>query len=275
MYRCRYIELEGMAMREGRERKCLIAILAATAVAMALVTPADAIRILAGNLVLDVGGGFAPRALPSDRDAPIVAWGHEKLWTEDGSVPPPLEHLRFEFDRHGHVETRGLAVCLRRKVLATTAKQARRACPGAIVGTGLAEVVVAFSEQAPIVTRTKTTFFNAPPIHGDPAIIVHAFLDVPSPLAYVDTFRIEEIDKGVFGYRVEADTARIAGGYGSVVFFNFKLGRSWTYRGRRLSYINARCAPGHHALLVRAFSEYADGTVLNGSFVGRCQPRRD
>ncbi len=262
-------------MRARGVRKGPIALLTTVAVAVALAVPADATRIQAGNLVLDLGVGFAPTALPSDHDAPIVSWGHERLRAQDGSVPPALEHLRFEFDRHGHVETRGLAVCPLQQLLATTAERARHACSGAIVGTGFAEVVIAFPEQAPITTRTKTTFFNAPPIHGDPAISVHAHLDVPSPVTYVDTFRIKRIDRGVFGYMIEADTAKIAGGYGSVTFFNFKVGRSWTYRGRKLSYINARCAPGHHALLARAVSEYADGSVLSGSFAGRCQPRGD
>jgi hypothetical protein len=261
-------------MGKGKLKKGPIAFLVSVLVIAAIAVPAVATRVSAGNLVLDFGMGFSPVALPSDHDAPISSWGHERLSTQDGSVPPPLEHLGFEFDRHGHLETHGLAVCPPRKLIATTAKRAREACPEAIVGTGIAEVVVAFPEQAPLRTRARTTFFNAPPIDGDPAVSVHAHLDVPSPVTYVDTFRVESIDRGVFGYRVEADTAKIAGGFGSVTFFTFKLGRSWTYRGQKLSYINARCAPGHHSLLVRIVSDYADGTTLSGSLIGRCQPRR-
>jgi hypothetical protein len=106
-------------------------------------------------------------------------------------------------------------------------------------------------------------------------MIVHAHLDVPAPTTYLDTFRIERIHHGSYGYRAESDTARIAGGYGSLTSFRFKLGRRWSYRGQKLSFVNARCAgPDHSYLLGRGVTEYADGTTISGSLLGRCQARK-
>lgn len=242
-------------------------------VALLLATGAAATRVVAGNLVLDFGFGFAPHALPETHDAPITVSGHEAVHTRDGSVPPAARHLTFEFNRHGHLETRGIGTCTLRRLAATTTKKARELCSGALVGHGYASAVVAFPDQAPFEASTPTLFFNGPRQGGDPTLIVHAHLDVPVPTTYVDSFRIEKIHKGSLGYRVDGDLARIAGGYGSLTYFRFKLDRHWNLGGRRLSYVNARCPGTGSQLLGRGLTEYADGTTLTGSFFGSCQVR--
>ena len=52
------------------------------------------------------------------------------------TLPPILKTIQFEFDKHGSVDTTGLPVCTAAKLQATTVPQARKLCPGAIVGTG-------------------------------------------------------------------------------------------------------------------------------------------
>ena len=53
-----------------------------------------------------------------------------------GALPPVLRKITLLYDRHGSLQTKGLPVCTEGKLRATDTKQARRACPGAIVGTG-------------------------------------------------------------------------------------------------------------------------------------------
>lgn len=261
-------------MRATRIRKCLGAVVAIGGLLALFAATVGATHVIAGNLTLDFGFGFAPRALPRGEEAPIKVWGHERLRAKDGSVPPALTHLKFEFAKEGSVETRGLPTCSKQRLRATTMEQARRLCPDAVVGTGFATAIIAFPEQVPISTSTPVVFFNGPPIEGDPTLVVHAHLEVPTPTTYIDKFRIERINQGSLGYRVEADTARIAGGYGSLVYFHFNLGHEWDFKGQRLSFLNAHCAkPGRTHLLGRSETTYADGTVLRGSFLGRCQAR--
>ncbi|MDX6610506.1 MAG: hypothetical protein QOF85_2431 [Solirubrobacterales bacterium] len=262
-------------MRATRVRKYLKAVVAIGGLLALFAATAGATRVVAGNLTLDLGIDFAPKTLPLANDAPIEVWGHQRLRTKDGSVPPALTHLKFEFAKDGSVETRGLPTCPRRKLIATTTERARQACPGAIVGTGFATAIIAFPEQAPISASTPVIFFNGPPVDGDPTVIVHGHLDVPAPTTYIDTFQIESIHRGSLGYRVEADLARIAGGYGSLTYFRFHLGAHWRFRGERLSFITAHCAvPGRSRLLGRSETQYADGTTLFGTFFGRCQVRK-
>lgn len=246
----------------------------AALLAIAMTGTAIAIRQIAGNLILDIGVGFAPRALPHTHDAPLRFWIHEALGTQDGSIPPPITHMKFEVDKNGHVETRGLPTCSKQKLIATTTAQARRACPGAIVGSGMVFGVIAFPEQAPIKASAPITFFNAPRVEGDPTVIAHAHLDVPAPTTYLVSAQIERIHKGPLGYRVEADVPKVAGGYGSATYFRFRFGREWRTEGGKLSFLNARCAiPNRPHLLGRTETRFADGTDIDSILLAHCQVR--
>jgi hypothetical protein len=235
---------------------------------------AGATRIAAGNLVIDFGFGSAPKALPTDHDAPIKFWGHTNIRTRDGSAPQPVTRVKVEFDKFGHLETRGLERCSKGKLVATTPEQARRLCPGAIVGTGFGKAAINFPEQAQITAGSPVTFFNGPEIGGDPSVIIHAHLDVPAPTTYLIPVRIERISKGVYGYRIESDIPPIAGGYGAPTDFRFDVGRNWAYRDKELSYLYARC-PRSRILRARIEASFGDETVLHGTFTDPCRIRND
>lgn len=255
-----------------RSTAVFAALLAVAALAVAVVGSAQAVRVVAGNLVLNFGGGFAPTKLPRTHNAPIKFWGWGSIKTADGTHPPALTRLIIEYDKHGHVETRGLPKCSVRKLENTLVKQARRNCPGAIVGTGLGKATVKFPDQAPIPVSSPITIFNGPRIKRQPSVIAHAYTDVPAPTTFVVPIRIQRINKGRYGYRVNAKIPAIAGGYGSPTFGRIKIGRRWNYRGRKLSYINARCVGGR--LQARGQARFRDGTSLNGSVFRPCQVRR-
>jgi hypothetical protein len=229
------------------------------------------VHVPAGNLELEFDLGSAPKRLPAHQDAPISLWGSTQIRTKDGSPPPRLLHMEVQFDRFGHVETRGLPHCTRSRLSATTTPQARKLCPGAIVGKGFGKATIAFPEQAPIRAGAPLTFFNGPAVQGDPTVLVHVHLDVPAPTTYVVSMRIERIDRGVFGYRIDADIPPIAGGSGTVTDFSFTIDRDWNYHGGTLHYLSARCPIGRLQALFRA--QFDNGTDLQGHFVDPCEAR--
>jgi hypothetical protein len=249
------------------------ALLAITALALfAAVGPADALRLRAGNLLIIGDGGFTPRALPKHRDAPIVLYGGGRITTVSGALPPILKTLVFEFDRHGSVQTAGLPFCTAAKLQATTVPVARKACPGSIVGKGFGKAIIAFPDQVPFPIRSPITLFNGPKKRGNDTVLAHAYTTVPTPTTFIVPVEIEKIRRGVYGYRTEARIPVIAGGYGIPVAGALRIGRRWTYRGVRRSYVNARCATGH----LQAWGDFAfnDGTRLSGTFVRACTVRR-
>jgi len=245
-------------------------VFAAMAVAKAA---GEEIRVPAGKLLVAFDFNSAPKKLPAHRNAPISFWGSTAIGTTDGSVPSQLEHLEVEFDRFGDLETRGLPVCRRGQLIATTTPQARRACPGAIVGTGHGTATIAFPDQPPIDAGSPLTFFNGPKIQGDASVIVHAHLKIPVPTTYVVAVRIERIHRGIYGFRVRSDVPEIAGGSGSITGFDFRFDDlSWNHQGRELHYLMARCPIGRLQALIR--TEFEDGSRMQGQFIDPCQ-RRD
>jgi hypothetical protein len=214
---------------------------------LAIVATASAfkVRVRAGNLVLDAEGGFAPKALPKFVNAPITTHGGGKISTISGDLPPILDKFILEFDKHGALDTTGLPACTKGKLIATTVAAARRACGGAIVGEGFGNAVVKFPEQGPIKVGSPLTLFNGPKSGANDTIIAHAHLDYPGPTTFIVPIVIEKIHKGVYGYRVDVKIPEIAGGYGHPISGHAKVGQKWTYKGKKHSYINARCETGH------------------------------
>jgi hypothetical protein len=229
------------------------------------------VHIVAGNLIVDGQGGFTPTALPRNVDAPIKIYGSGKISTVDGTLPPVLKTIEFEFDKHGSVDTTGLPICTAGKLQATTVPQARKLCPGAIVGEGFGHAIVKFPEQAPIPANSPITLFNGPRVGGDPTLFAHAYTTVPVPVTFVVPIRIETIHNGRYGYRVEAEIPKLAGGAGIPISGSIHVERKWTYKGVKHSYINARCADGR--LQAIGTFGFKDGTRLQGTFIRPCQVR--
>ena len=252
--------------------------------AVAATASAFRVHVRAGDLILDAEGGFAPKALPKHKNAPIVTHGGGKLSTSSGELPPILDQFVLEFDKHGALDTTGLPVCTRGKLVATDVAAARRACKGAIVGEGFGSAVVKFPEQGPIKVGSPITLFNGPKKGGDDTIIAHAHLDYPGPTTFIVPIVIEKIHKGVYGYRVVVKIPKIAGGYGHPIAGSAKVGKKWTFKGRKHSYINARCETGHFQVRGKfSFKEGPEetptaaaeaGAILRANFVLPCEVRK-
>ncbi|MGH2973980.1 MAG: hypothetical protein ACRDLL_03820 [Solirubrobacterales bacterium] len=243
------------------------------------------VHVRAGNLVLDAEGGFEPSALPKHKNAPIRFHGGGKLSTVSGELPPILDTLQIEFDKHGALDTNGLAFCTKGKLVATDVPAARRACKDAIVGTGFGTAVVKFPEQAPIKVGSPITVFNGPKQGGNDTVLAHAHLDYPGPTTFIVPIVIERIHKGVYGYRIKVKIPKIAGGYGHPISGSTKIGREWTLKGKKHSYVSARCETGHFQAQAEVdFTAGPEPTptqaaeaeqILKASFFTPCKVRKE
>ena len=99
----------------------------------------------------------------------------------------------------------------------------------------------------------------------------HAHTTVPVPVTFVIPIRIETIHNGRYGYRVGAEIPKLAGGAGIPISGSIQIGRKWTYKGVKHSYVNARCADGR--LQAIGTFGFEDGSLLRGTFVRPCQVR--
>ncbi len=256
-------------MRKG---KILVGVLLAL---FALVGTASAIKLRAGDILVIGDGGFTPKKLPKNRDIPIEIHGGGRIDTVSGALPPILDRIIFRFDKHGHVETRGLMVCPRRKLEFTDVNRARKACRGAIVGKGYGKAIVAFPDQKSFSAGTPITLFNGPRKHGNPTLLAHAYLYQEGrlgPTTFIVPIEIKRVHQGRYGYLVETDIPEIAGGYGIPKAGSIRIDKRWRFKGKKLSYVNARC-PDNRLQAFGTFT-FKDGTRVSGTFARRCTIRK-
>ncbi len=251
----------------------LVALVVLTALVLSAVASGSPNRKLwcVDNLCIADDGGISPTKLPRHAKAPISAVLNGEVTTKDGTHPPALQSLDLEIDKTIGVDALGLPSCRIGQLQSRDTMTAKRACGDAIVGSGHAEVEVAFPEQAPFRSTGPLVLFNAGTKGKTTAVLLHAYVNVPAPTAIVVKATIARVHHGRFGLEIKADIPRIAGGSGSVTEFELKVGRKYSYRGRQKSFLTASCPTG--TWLTRGHARFDDDATLSILHPFSCTPR--
>jgi hypothetical protein len=224
-----------------------------------------------GNLVLTDNGGIIPSKLPRHEQVPISAVIDAHIRTTDGSHPPAIRSIAVDFDKTLAVHAKGLAACRRGQLEARATAAAKSACSDAIVGEGDGDVEVAFPEQAPFTASGPIVLFNGGVHGGTTLLYVHTYVSVPAPTAVVAVVELTRIHRGHFGIHAVAEIPRIAGGAGSVTRFKLRIGRRFSFRGARQSYLTGSCPTGRY--YTEGKVRFEDDTRLGLAHVLPCTPR--
>jgi hypothetical protein len=243
-------------------------VLALIVAASALAKP-EVFRI--GNLFLRDNGGISPSKLPRHDQAPTAAKLNGEIGTTDGTHPPAVESVIADFDKTIQVNAEGLPACEKTQLVARTTAAAKNACPDAIIGTGEAEVEVAFPESTPFSAKGPIVIFNGGVHGGTTLLFIHTYVAVPAPTAVVATVELTHIHRGHYGLHADAQIPKIAGGSGSVTKYKIKIGRAFTYKGVKSSYLTASCPTGHY--YAEGKVQFGDGTKLFVTHLLPCTPR--
>ena len=147
-------------------------------------------------------------------------------------------------------------------------KTAEKACKPAIIGTGTTGVEILFEESRPVQVNSKLLVFNGGTKGGKTTFFIHAYITVPVPAAIVTTVKIKKINKGRYGLLSVAKIPKIAGGSGSVTSFNLTINKKFTYKGKKVSVLTAKCPDGK--LQAHATAIFADGTKASAEFIRTC-----
>lgn len=223
-----------------------------------------------GNLCVGDNGGISPTKLPRHRFAPATARIIGDISTHDGSHPPALQDLKAEIDRMIRIDAVGLPTCKESQLEASSSATAKRVCGDALIGSGSTEVEVAFPEQAPFRATGPLLLFNGG-VHGaTTTVFLHAYVDVPAPTAVIVRATVTRIHRGRFGLLLKAHIPKIAGGAGSATAFNLEIGRRYTYKGLRKSFLTASCPTGSWA--TKGNLLFGDHTRLGFTHVFGCTP---
>jgi hypothetical protein len=203
-------------------------------------TVSHADKIRDDGLQVSFDASFAPQSLPRLKPAPIEVRVHGDIETTDGSHPPPLRRLEVAINRNGRISTAGLPVCLPPSLQSTSSAEALSRCRPALVGHGRFRAVVALGSKSDIPTYGKILAFNSRKA-GKPALLLHLFAAVPVRLTLVVPLIIGHRSQGEFGTVLRAQIPKIGGGLGSVTEIELSLGRRYSFKGKRRSYLSAAC----------------------------------
>jgi hypothetical protein len=223
--------------------------------------------VKAGNLIVSIEGGVTPAKLSKKTPAPIALEVSGSIETTDGSHVPALKTLALQFDRHGTVYTKGLPTCRVGQLRSTLTAQAKRICGPALVGTGKASAEIALPEQAPFDASGPMLIFNGVPKGGRPVLIIHVYAHVPAPTTFVTTAVIGR-SSGKYGTSTLIQIPTIVGGQGSLTGFEAKIHRTWTYKGKKRSFLHADCPSG--ALFAHGEFSFVNGTRVSGNIAKSC-----
>jgi hypothetical protein len=235
---------------------------------------ATAALVEIGDLVLRADGGFTPQKLPRRAFAPIHFRGHADLSTKSGAMPPALQQAVVDFDSDGRLNATGLPGCSPEQVANASPEVARQTCGGAIVGTGHIEAVVAIAGRPPETAESPLTLFNGPSQDAHATVVAHAQITDPVVRTFAILIPVER-RSGRFRYRATLDVPPIVPadiGTGALTHVDVKAGRRYTFRGKRRSYVSARCSD--NILETQGRFTFSDGTVVSGSVMKGCSVRR-
>ncbi len=193
------------------------------------------------HILTSMGASVSPETLAAGKYAPVTWKLSGKFETSDGGHPPALRELELDIDKDVKLNAKGYPVCEGGGRDLRDPKAALKACRPALLGKGEAHVEIAFPDQEPILVKSPLTVFNRGEKGSEVKLLIHIFITVPVPAAVVTEVTI--VRKGS-GIHTVSKVPVIAGGSGSLVDFKFRLGKTYSYKNKKVGYFEAKCPDG-------------------------------
>ena len=258
------------------KRFILIASLAAS---VAIAIPVSA--AIAGETVTGPDGNtqsieaaISPKGLYKKTSSPGSLFVDVKTGTTGSAngAPSPAIHDVIDFDQNLSLASKGLPTCNAAKLQSTSTEAAERACGNAIIGTGEATTLLPLGTL--YTEPTKVTAFNGVPQGGKPVVLLHAYGTTPVQTTLVLVGVVSNYNKEGYGPRLDVTVPPIAGGVGVITDFNVKIQKSWTYKGKKTSFVSAKC-PAAKKLKYRGAFTYKDNTTITATHTQPCTPKAE
>lgn len=214
-------------------------ILTTALLALGLATLAQAEIKQQGDLRISFDGELTPHALPRTGSAPVKVAVGAKIAATNGATPPQLRRISIAINRNGHFTPAGLPICSLKEIQPSTTADALKACRRSLVGEGSFSAKVLLPQQAPFPSQGKVFAFNGT-FNGAPAVLAHVYGTNPVPTSYTIPFAISPT-KGTYGTVLSASLPQVTSDWGYVTGLQMTLGRTFTYRGHKRSYLSAAC----------------------------------
>lgn len=252
------------------------ALLTALTALAALATFAQAETIQRGDLRVSFQGQLTPHSLPRSSAAPVRVSVAARIASTDAKTPSQLRTIELAINRYGRLSTKGLPVCGLEQIQPATTADALALCRRSLVGKGSFSAKILLKGQAPFPSSGEVFAFNGT-YNGHPAILAHVYGTDPAPTSYTIPFVIDRA-RGTFGTTLKASLPEATSKAGYVTGLSLTLGRTFTARGKRGSYLSASCPapkgfPGAVFSFAKARFGFTGGQSLAKTLTRSCDVR--
>jgi hypothetical protein len=215
-------------------------LLGALALALLVASAATAAVIQQGDLRITVLAQLKPYKLPRVGTAPIAVFVSGHLQNAKGGIPPQLQRMTIRVNKHGLLQSKGLAVCKTHQIQPASDERALANCSDALIGSGQFWANIVLPDQGAYRTQGRLLIFNGRD-KGKPQILAHIYTTHPFVSSFVIPFSMRRISKGPYGTELRASLPEALGSWGYLDRIKLTLRRKYTYKGRHLSYFNSGC----------------------------------
>jgi hypothetical protein len=244
----------------------LAAMIALTVAGIAVAAKDTIVRAGDLEVVIDGSSGVKPKALSKSKYTPVAftAAGSIRSLNAAEPHPPALKEVLLDA-QNSAVNVKGFPVCKGSELQARDTAAVKKACPDSIIGSGNGTISVKFPEQAAIPAKTPILVFNGGVSGGTTTFYIHTYLTQPITTAVVTTVKIKKSGSGL---KSVSSIPVIAGGAGSVKDFSLKIDKKFTYKGKKVSVLSAKCIGGKITADVTAV--FRDGSKLQADVLRTC-----
>jgi hypothetical protein len=242
-----------------------LAAMMALAVASVAIAAKDTV-VIAGDieLVIDGKSGVKPKALSKTKFTPIAFTAAGSIKSRTGQQPPALKEVLLN-TKNASVNTKGFPVCTSGQLQSRDTKAVEAACKSAIIGKGTTTVSVKFPEQPKIPAKSPLLVFNGGTSGNTTTFYIHAYLTQPIVTAIVTTVKIKKVGSGL---KTVTTVPKIAGGAGAPESFSLVIDKKYTYKGKKVSVLSAKCVGGKITADVTA--NFYDSGPMKANVVRTC-----
>jgi hypothetical protein len=261
-------------MKRARVRSLAVVVVVAI-FALAAIARAEVAQ--KGQQRVSFKGELTPHTLPRSSQAPVTVSVAAKISSTNAKLPPAqLQRMSIAINRYGHFDTKGLPVCQLNDIQPATTADALAVCRRSLIGEGTFSANVPLSGRSPFPSEGKLYAFNGE-FNGKPAVLAHVYGTKPAPASFTLVFAVSH-GKGTFGTTLKVELPKTGSEGGNITGISLNLGKTFSYRGRKRSYLTASCpAPKGFGGAVFPFAKasfaFAGGQTLSSTLTRHCGVR--
>lgn len=252
-----------------------VAMAVGVAVVVAAVAGAAQSPVLQGpnGNTQSIAVSITPQKLSKEKLAPITleVTTATSRPSDPNGVPVPAVRAVVDLPKDLKLFSKGYPTCDPTVLQNTSTEVALEKCKRAKIGGGTAGALLPVGPNVYPVAQTVTAF-NGIPQGGKPVVLLHAYGTTPLQTTLVLVGVVTNYNKQGFGPRLDVAIPLLAGGQGALTGFKVKIFKTFSYKGKKRSYVSSTCTSKKWKS--RGQFVFRDGESLTPGVTQKCTQKK-